>query len=74
MNKNPVKAIKEKCLDCCGGMMNEVRECPSTQCPIWAFRLGKNPYRTARVMTEEQKEAARVRFAKIRESQMGKNE
>ena len=31
-------------------------------CPIWAFRFGKNPYRTKRELTPEQLEAARERM------------
>jgi hypothetical protein len=35
------KAIRAKCLDCCCGQANEVRNCPMTTCPLWNFRLGK---------------------------------
>ena len=34
------KAIRLKCLDCTCGSAHEVRHCPSTDCPLWAFRLG----------------------------------
>ena len=33
-------AIKEKCLDCSGGIPAEVRRCPATGCPLWPFRTG----------------------------------
>lgn len=67
--KNPVKAIRAKCLDCCCGQANEVRECPITDRPLYAFRFGKNPYRKKVELTEEQKEkkqgiAAKARAAK----------
>lgn len=39
----PVKAIRAKCLDCVCGQANEVRLCPCEECPLWPFRLGKNP-------------------------------
>lgn len=62
---SPIKAIKEKCLDCCCDQREEVKLCPAKDCPLWPFRLGKNPYRT-RHMTDEQKEAAKARLAKAR--------
>ena len=39
----PMKAIRAKCLDCCCGSANEVRNCPITECPIWTYRFGHNP-------------------------------
>lgn len=56
---NPVKAIRAKCIDCSGGQVNEVKECTHTKCALYPFRMGKNPYRTKRELTDEQK-AARV--------------
>lgn len=41
----PMKAIREKCLDCCCGSAFEVRECPSTACPLHIYRFGRNPAR-----------------------------
>ena len=75
MNTNPVKAIREKCLDCCAGQIVEVRECPSTHCALHPFRLGKNPYRKVvkRELTEEQKEALRQRLKEAREKKPGVN-
>lgn len=35
------KAIRLKCIDCCGGNMAEVRKCPVEKCPLWRFRMGK---------------------------------
>lgn len=40
----PLKAIRQKCLDCCAFQINEVRVCPSVDCPLWKFRLGKHPF------------------------------
>lgn len=34
------KAIRYKCLDCCGYQSNEVRDCPSVSCPLWRYRTG----------------------------------
>lgn len=45
MHLSPVKAIKKHCLDCSGGSKKEVRECIIQDCPLYPFRLGKNPNR-----------------------------
>lgn len=66
--RSPMRAIREKCLDCCGGSSNEVKLCPVSRCPLHAFRTGRNPNRTKRVMTEEQRMAAAERLAKAREA------
>lgn len=67
MQKNPVKAIRDFCLDCCGDSYSFVKECTSVNCALYPFRLGKNPFRTKREMTDEQREAAKERLAKARE-------
>lgn len=54
---NPVKVIREKCLDCCCGSIKEVKLCTAERCPLWPWRMGKNPYRKVRVLTDEQKAA-----------------
>jgi len=45
---------------------NEVRLCPSSECPLYPFRLGKNPNRKPQY-TEEQKEKYRIGLLKARE-------
>ncbi len=35
------RAIRLKCLDCCCGQSAEVRRCPSTNCPLWIYRMGR---------------------------------
>ena len=50
--KNPVKAIRAKCLDC-AYTSPEVALCPCKDCPLYPFRFGKNPYRTKRELTPE---------------------
>lgn len=67
--KAPLKAIRAKCLDCCCGQANEVKLCPSAQCPLHAFRNGKNPYRTKKELTPEEKEALATRLKNAREKQ-----
>ena len=39
----PLRAIRAKCLDCVCNLPQEVQLCPSTDCPLYPFRLGKNP-------------------------------
>jgi len=42
--QSPIKAIRARCVDCCGGVVSEVRKCTAWQCPLWGFRMGKNPF------------------------------
>lgn len=65
---NPVKAIREKCLDCCCGSIIEIKECTVETCPIHPFRMGKNPFRQKREMSEEQKQAVRDRLREARKT------
>lgn len=63
-NPNPVKAIRLKCLDCSGGSKSEAENCIIPDCPLWPFRMGKNPFRTVtpRELSEEQRMELRERF------------
>ena len=68
MENKPVpllKIIREKCLDCCCGSV-EVKLCHIKDCPLFPYRMGKNPFRKKRVLSEEQKElvAARLNAAR----------
>ncbi len=49
----PMKAIRAKCLDCMCGQVNEVRLCPSTDCPLYPYRMGHNPSRKGKGGNEE---------------------
>ena len=62
--KSPVKAIRQFCLDCCGGSSADVKSCTSVNCALKPFRFGKNPF-LHREMTEEQKAAAAERLKAI---------
>lgn len=66
--QNPVKAIRAFCIDCCGGSSNEVKLCTAPNCVLYPFRLGRNPFRTKRIMTDEQRAAATERLAKARQN------
>ena len=41
---SPLKAIRLKCLDCCGEEFIQVKTCGAYNCPLWKFRLGKHPF------------------------------
>lgn len=68
MITNPVKAIRAFCLECSGGSTAEVKECPVVRCALFPFRMGKNPYRQRREMTEEEKRALADRLKEARKS------
>jgi len=60
------QVIRRKCLDCCGGVQDEVKKCTAVSCNLWAYRMNKNPFRK-RVLTDEQKQAMADRLQKARE-------
>lgn len=68
MQTNPVKAIREFCIQCYGGYKAEVKTCPANTCPLYAFRMGKNPYRKKRELTDDQRKAASERMNMVRSS------
>ena len=68
---NPLRAIREKCLDCSCQQPIEVKECTVATCALYPFRLGKNPYRAKRVMSPEQIAKAKVNLMAARAAQGG---
>lgn len=44
------RAIRKKCLDCSGGLTNEVRDCWAKGCPLYPYRFGKNPRAAIRAL------------------------
>lgn len=63
MIKSPIKAIRAKCLECSCNQVVEVRECPVTDCPLFPFRFGKNPYR--KPISEERRQILSERAKRI---------
>jgi hypothetical protein len=59
--KNPLKALRARCLDCCCGQASEVRKCTAVGCPSWPFRMG-DPFRQQRVLSPEQGQAMAKRL------------
>ena len=69
LHPSPVlDVIRAKCLDCCVEQPDEVRKCVSIACPNWPYRMGTNPFRTPRELTEEQRRALGDRLKASRHS------
>ncbi len=68
---NPMRAIREKCLDCTCQQPVEVKECTVKTCALYPFRMGVNPYRAKRVMSPEQIAKAKVNLMAARAAQGG---
>lgn len=65
--KQPLKAIRTFCVEeCCCGNYNFAKTCVDNKCPLFAFRLGKNPYRKQRTLSDEQKKDLSERLSKGR--------
>lgn len=62
------KAIRLKCLDCCAGLVLEVKECTTTTCPLYLFRSGRNKSKPRAPISEEQRLKAAERLRKAREN------
>lgn len=43
---SPLKAIRQKCLECMCDQPAEVRLCPCEDYPLYPYRMGHNPNRT----------------------------
>ena len=59
------KAIRAKCLDCCVGSAPEVRACTARTCPLWPYRMGRNPFRVGK-LTDAQRKASGDRLRALR--------
>ena len=68
---NPMRAIREKCLDCTCQQPVEVNECTVRACALYPIRMGKNPYRAKRVMSPEAVARAKVNLMAARAAQGG---
>ena len=42
--ESPLRAIRDKCLDCSCYQVSEVRLCEAVKCPLWPFRAGRHPW------------------------------
>lgn len=41
--RTPMRAIRQKCLECSAGSAKEVRECTVRTCALYVYRSGKRP-------------------------------
>lgn len=46
--KGPFAAIRRKCLDCTVWQPAEIANCPMTDCALWPYRFGGDPWRKVR--------------------------
>jgi hypothetical protein len=59
-------ALRARCLDCCAGSASEVRKCVAVDCPSWPFRMGWNPWRERREISEQDRAALGARLSAAR--------
>lgn len=45
---NRASAIRAMCVECCCGVLSEVRNCTVTKCSLYPFRNGDDPFRKKR--------------------------
>lgn len=45
---NRASAIRAFCVECCCGVLSEVRNCAVTKCALYPFRNGEDPFRKKR--------------------------
>lgn len=43
--KGPFAAIRRKCLDCTVWQPGEIAGCPMSDCALWPYRFGGDPFR-----------------------------
>ena len=73
-DKTPtLKVIKKYCLWCMCDQPNEVKLCPSKDCPLYPFREGKNPFASKKEYSEEELEKKRESMKKAREAKKANN-
>ena len=69
-NTNVLRAIKLKCLDCSTYNINEIKECPVNKCPLYPFRLGKNPFRKKKELSEEERNKLSERMKNLKRNKL----
>jgi len=61
--ESPLRTIRAHCLDC-SVTAHEVELCPVTKCKLWPYRLGHDPRREKRELSDEQREVIRNRLSR----------
>jgi len=62
----PLSALRSRCIDCCGGSVEEVRSYTAFACPAWPFRMGANPWRVP--LSDAEKARRRILLARVGKS------
>lgn len=65
VNLNFGRAIKFFCLECLGWSHAEVEKCSAPLCALHPFRKGRDESKVKKVVSDEMREAARVRMTKM---------
>ncbi len=62
-------AIRAYCVNVCMcGSRNEVLMCANGGCPLWLYRMGTDPWREKKEVSDEARAAAAERFRAFREA------
>jgi hypothetical protein len=61
-----LQVIRARCMDCSCFQPSEVRKCTAVGCPSWPYRMGTNPFRDKKELTEEHKAKLHTALAKAR--------
>lgn len=56
-NSTVLTALRARCLDCCCWQPREVSKCTAISCVSWPFRMGRNPFRKHRTLSDKQRAA-----------------
>lgn len=59
------KAIRMRCLDCCGFQEKEVKNCEAKTCPLWPYRLGFGEDIPLVSLTELRKKAQKCLYSEV---------
>ena len=69
----PLKAIRAKCLDCCGGSFTEVKLCEISDCPLFPYRFGKRPIRARREVATRSGSVKKTQFSNYSGEEKGQS-
>jgi len=76
-HKQPLKAIREMCIECIGGRNAGYRklifECASKDCALYDFRKGNNPHHTKTLSEEQRKKKADIITVTILDDKLSDN-
>jgi hypothetical protein len=69
-----LKTIRARCLDCTCDQIKEVQLCPSEDCPLWKYRMGKDPDKRQLSDAQKQARAAALQKAWEKKKEHGHDE